>query len=151
MMLCHKNNSTLGVFAAVFVVISAATASNDLVTDPAIASKLHPNQMFAGYIPVALTNNSTPRGNNPVVANVYYNYIQHPDETKPLVVWMNGGPGASSLIGMFNEVGPILLNSQSRPASTPAGSRDDTWTLLKNPHAWSTVASLLVWEQPAGT
>ena len=62
-------------------------------------------------------------------------------------VWMNGGPGASSLMGFFTELGPLLLNSRSFPGSP---GNEGEWQPLKNPYAWSTEASLLVWEQPAG-
>ena len=64
---------------------------------------------------------------------------------------MNGGPGASSLMGFFTELGPFLLNDRSRPPPTLPSSGDDTgWRLFPNQYSWSTVASLLVWEQPAG-
>ena len=64
---------------------------------------------------------------------------------------MNGGPGASSLMGFFTELGPTLLNLQSVPAAG-AFSLDasDGWRPFSNPHAWSRLGSLLVWEQPAG-
>jgi len=59
---------------------------------------------------------------------------------------MNGGPGASSLMGLFTELGPLLLNERS----VPAANNGSTWRLQSNPHSWSHVAGLLVWEQPAG-
>ena len=74
---------------------------------------------------------------------VFYYYIPHPSQTAPLVAWMNGGPGSSSVMGMFLELGPYLLNNRST-------NSDGTYTLLRNPYAWSLESSLLVWEQPAG-
>lgn len=77
--------------------------------------------------------------------SVFYYYVQHPDPTAPLLVWMNGGPGASSLMGLFTELGPLLLNSRSFPENNGGD-----WHLESNPYSWSNNASLLVWEQPAG-
>ena len=46
----------------------------------------------------------------------------HSPSTDPIVWWMNGGPGASSLAGMFGENGPLLLAGDSK-------------TLFPNPYA----------------
>ena len=62
--------------------------------------------------------------------------------TDPLAVWMNGGPGCSSLEGGLYELGPFTFT----------GDRDSTGlpTLQLNPSAWTTVSSVLFLEQPAG-
>ena len=62
--------------------------------------------------------------------------------TDPLVVWMNGGPGCSSLEGGMYELGPFTFTGQRDSTGLP--------TLELNPYAWSTVASVLFIEQPAG-
>lgn len=38
------------------------------------------------------------------------NVSDNPDED-PVVLWLNGGPGASSLTGLFEENGPFIVNS----------------------------------------
>ncbi|KAK3257530.1 hypothetical protein CYMTET_33381 [Cymbomonas tetramitiformis] len=91
---------------------------------------------YAGHLPFA----------DGLYSSFYY-LAPHPDPAKPLLVWMNGGPGASSLMGLFTELGPLLINGQSRPRPN---TTDTDWRLFQNPSAWSEEASLLVWEQPAG-
>jgi len=56
--------------------------------------------------------------------------------TAPVVLWLNGGPGSSSIIGMLQEQGPLLMNA--------------TGGLMDNPYAWTKLANLLVLESPAG-
>lgn len=55
----------------------------------------------------------------------------------PLVIWLNGGPGSSSMLGLFAENGPYKIC--------------DDLSLVDNPFSWNKVANLLVIDQPAGT
>jgi cathepsin A (carboxypeptidase C) len=57
--------------------------------------------------------------------------------TDPIILWMNGGPGASSMIGLFTEMGPCWLEVGSDQAKP-------------NPWSWNKNASLLFIDQPAG-
>lgn len=57
---------------------------------------------------------------------------------KPLVLWLNGGPGCSSVAyGASEELGPFRINK--------TGS-----SLYLNEHAWNRVANILFLESPAG-
>lgn len=55
---------------------------------------------------------------------------------KPVVLWLNGGPGSSSILGFLQENGPLLINA--------------TGGLHENPYAWTKVAHLLLLEAPVG-
>lgn len=57
-------------------------------------------------------------------------------QTKPVVLFMNGGPGSSSLLGFLQEVGPLVMNA--------------TGGLMHNPYSWNTIANLFVLESPVG-
>ena len=59
---------------------------------------------------------------------------------------VQGGPGGSSLEGMFTEMGPFTLDLDS----TSNSSADGVPRLFKNPHAWTSIASMIFWEAPAG-
>ncbi len=61
---------------------------------------------------------------------------QSDPQSDPLLLWLSGGPGCSSLFGAFAEVGPILIY--------PNG------TLTSNNFAWNQKANLLFIESPAG-
>lgn len=51
-------------------------------------------------------------------------------KTAPLALWLNGGPGCSSMIGLFQENGPCTFNN--------GGSKP---TL--NPNSWNTFANMV--------
>ncbi|RCN39171.1 serine carboxypeptidase [Ancylostoma caninum] len=55
----------------------------------------------------------------------------------PLVVWFNGGPGCSSVAGLFEELGPFYVNF-------------DGSSLYENVYAWNTKANVLYLESPIG-
>jgi serine carboxypeptidase-like clade 1 len=67
----------------------------------------------------------------------------------PTVVWMQGGPGGSSMIGMLTENGPLTLNDFS--TETAAFNRTGVPTVFENPYSWHTLANVLYLEHPAPT
>eukprot|EP00978_Attheya_sp_CCMP212_P017736 scaffold47753_cov58-Attheya_sp.AAC.4 len=69
------------------------------------------------------------------------------DTSTPLIVWSNGGPGASSMFGLFTEIGPFVLNDDS--VETEVYKRTGVPTLFKNPSSWNQLGDLLIFDAPA--
>jgi cathepsin A (carboxypeptidase C) len=66
----------------------------------------------------------------------WYFDSQNDPVNDPLTLWMNGGPGASSMLGLFQEIGPCLINEHDNET-------------VRNPWAWNRNSSLLFVDQPA--
>lgn len=52
----------------------------------------------------------------------------------PVVLWLNGGPGCSSLTGLFMELGPASINAKIKT--------------VENPSSWNSNASVIFLDQP---
>jgi carboxypeptidase D len=61
----------------------------------------------------------------------------------PLVVWINGGPGSSSMFGLFLENGPIRVSR--------TGTTMDDFVVNPSYGSWGDIADIVFLDQPVGT
>lgn len=66
----------------------------------------------------------------------FYYFFESRNDPKndPIVLWLNGGPGCSSLTGLFFELGPSSIGEDLKPKY--------------NPHSWNSNASVIFLDQP---
>ena len=125
--LCVLALSALLLFASV-----SADVPSDLIANIPGYGK-PPTKQYSGFLPAD--------ANNTVFLHYWLVTSSGDPATDPLVVWMNGGPGCSSLEGAMYELGPFTFTG---------ADANQLPTLTLNPNAWTTVASVLFIEQPAG-
>ncbi len=68
--------------------------------------------------------------------HLFYWFFESRNDPKndPVVLWLNGGPGCSSLTGLFLELGPSRI--------------DEDLNLVFNPYSWNANASVIFLDQP---
>ena len=69
---------------------------------------------------------------------MWYFPAQNKDPNAPLLIWLQGGPGGSSMFGLFSEMGPYSLGG-------PKGT-----TLLERPQSWNKKYGMLFIDNPVG-
>ena len=87
-------------------------------------------EMYAGLVPIDTSNTSR------ALFSIFQPTIGAPVDE--VTIWLNGGPGCSSLEGFFQENGRWLW---------PTG----TYLPVENPFAWTNLTNMLWVEQPVGT
>mmetsp|Transcript_6525 Transcript_6525/g.10489 ORF Transcript_6525/g.10489 Transcript_6525/m.10489 type:complete len:363 (+) Transcript_6525:42-1130(+) len=108
-------------------VIAAVTAipENEKFTSLPGFDKDMPSDSYSGYLTATDSK------------KLHYIFVesQGDKDADPILIWLNGGPGCSSLLGFFTEHGPFLT---------------DGTTFEENEHAWNKRANVLYIESPAG-
>lgn len=77
--------------------------------------------------------------------NLFYWFFKNTALTNPpLVLWINGGPGSTSMFGLFLENGPL------RVTKTGTGL-DDFQIKLSSEGSWVDIADVIFLDQPVNT
>tara|TARA_B110000914_G_C15213158_1_gene331604 strand:+ start:82 stop:528 length:447 start_codon:yes stop_codon:yes gene_type:complete len=115
----------VGVLAATLGFAQAAIAADEVTSlpnCPAIETKT-----YSGYLEVTETKK---------LHYVYTESLRSPN-LDPVLLWSNGGPGCSSLLGLFQENGAYTIDNVTEKCTY-------------NSHAWNAYANMLYIEAPAG-
>lgn len=106
-------SSTLMAMAGLALFASAANNQTDKVDSLPSCAPLSSN-WYSGYLDLTPSK------------SLHYIFIESLDNpaSDPILIWFNGGPGCSSLLGLFQENGPYII--------------DDGETVIKpNPYPWN--------------
>ena len=89
-------------------------------------------ESYAGLLPISSAKNES--------RELYFWFFPstNPDASDEITIWLNGGPGCSSLEGILQENGPFLWQY-------------GTFKPVKNPWTWINLTNMVWVEQPVGT
>ncbi|KAI9782639.1 MAG: hypothetical protein M1816_001753 [Peltula sp. TS41687] len=89
-------------------------------------------ESYAGLLPISQDPNET--------RQLYFWYFptQNPAGQDDITIWLNGGPGCSSLEGLLQGNGPFLWQY-------------GTFKPVRNPYTWVNLTNMIWVEQPVGT
>lgn len=128
------NILSLGLLSVAAVPGASATWLDDYIDELPGYGKT-PTPQFSGYLDAS---DGCDLYTNGPICNLHYwfAFAEKAPEKAPVVLWLNGGPGSSSLIGFLQEEGPLLINA--------------TGGLMENPYSWTKYVNLLALEAPVG-
>ncbi|KAK6037791.1 serine carboxypeptidase [Cooperia oncophora] len=108
------------------LLVAAAPASDLVVNLPSL--NFTPNfSSYSGYLEASSDDQF----------HYWLTESQRNPSTDPLILWLNGGPGCSSLGGLFEELGPFRV-------------KDYGATVYPNEYSWNLFANVLFLESPSG-
>lgn len=114
---------------------AATIVSASIFTDPLTPRTPFPSEEY-GYVPISATHKSA----------MFYALRGMDNATErqfgPLILFLQGGPGASSLFSDFLESGPVLVH---------ATNNSQGYELRLNPNSWTKHATMLYVDNPVGT
>ncbi|KAI0843260.1 serine carboxypeptidase [Hypoxylon sp. FL0890] len=105
--------------------------------EPGICETTPGVKSYAGYVHLPPDSLADLGEDQEYPINTFFWFFEarNDPENAPLSIWLNGGPGSSSLYGLFTEDGPCYVNSDSN------STRLSQW-------AWNTDVNMLFLDQP---
>ena len=117
----------LSIALSLLVSAHAAVEFDRLTSFPDIA-KLPGFAIYSGYLTIDDTTGKA----------IHYLFAESQNNPKsdPVLLWLNGGPGCSSVKGFLSENGPFVLE-------------DWSYNITANAYSWNKLANVLYFESPA--
>ncbi|KAJ6444989.1 serine carboxypeptidase [Purpureocillium lavendulum] len=106
--------------------------------EPGICETTKGVKSYAGHVrlpPGFLDDVNGEKQQYPVNTFFWFFEARHDPENAPLAIWLNGGPGGSSLMGLLQENGPCLI-------------AEDSKTAYLNPWSWNNHVNMLYIDEP---
>ncbi|WQF83944.1 Putative peptidase S10, serine carboxypeptidase, alpha/Beta hydrolase [Colletotrichum destructivum] len=98
------------------------------IPDGACKTAYDSQQQYTGWVSVP----------GPFPANMFFWFIGAREPTNAMTIWLNGGPGVSSLFGMFTEVGPCEVVEKGL----------DQYETVAREWGWDRASNMLFIDQP---
>ncbi|ETI22246.1 hypothetical protein G647_06319 [Cladophialophora carrionii CBS 160.54] len=105
--------------------------------EPGICETTPGVKSYAGYVHLPAGTLGDLNEAQPYPINTFFWFFEARKDplNAPLSIWMNGGPGSSSLLGLFDENGPCMVNPDSNSTRL-------------NPWSWNNEVNMLYIDQP---
>ena len=112
----------------------------EVSSQPGICETTPGVKSYSGYVHLPPNTLTSVGVNQNYSINTFFYFFESRENpaNAPLSVWMNGGPGSSSMIGLFQESGPCGINKDSKSTHL-------------NPHSFNNKVNMLYIDQPVQT
>lgn len=95
-------------------------------------------KQYTGYIGIPPYTLAPIQQNYSINTFFWFIEARQTPETAPLTIWLNGGPGSSSMFGLFNEVGPCEVVQMA----------DGSYGTQMRTFGWDRASNILFIDQP---
>ena len=119
---------TKSLLLSALAAVTAAAPLEDLVPSLPDIGTFTTFEMYSGYLAIPNTSKKL---------HYLFNSSQRSPSADPLLIWFNGGPGCSSMLGWSQEHGPYVMDSGIN-------------YFVENEFSWNKFANVLYIESPAG-
>ncbi|KAK6441574.1 hypothetical protein LTR95_002194 [Oleoguttula sp. CCFEE 5521] len=119
--------------------VNPAVTISYKVPDPGTCMTAFPTQkQYSGYITLPPYTLAPIQQDYTINTFFWFFESRQVPESSPLTLWMNGGPGSSSMTGLFEEMGPCEVVQMS----------DGTYGTQSRIWGWDRISNMLFFDQP---